>query len=262
MRFDDRETRHCGRTEMIGQRFHLSPPSALGGYALPAIGVALVAAAIFLRPTVSSSAETAVRIPALSIESADATTASETVVLAGGCFWGVQGVFQHLKGVTEAVSGYAGGTKAKPSYEEVSTGATGHAESVEIKFDPHVLSYGKILQVYFSVAHNPTELDRQGPDSGTQYRSEIFFTTERQKEIATAYIAQLEAAKVFSVPIVTKIEPLRAFYPAEGYHQNYATLHPDQPYIAFNDLPKIDNLSRLFPELYRGAPKLVADAGG
>jgi peptide-methionine (S)-S-oxide reductase len=262
MRFDDRETRHCGRTEMIGQRFHLSPPSALGGYALPAIGVALVAAAIFLRPTVSSSAETAVRIPALSIESADATTASETVVLAGGCFWGVQGVFQHLKGVTEAVSGYAGGTKAKPSYEEVSTGATGHAESVEIKFDPHVLSYGKILQVYFSVAHNPTELDRQGPDSGTQYRSEIFFTTERQKEIATAYIAQLEAAKVFSVPIVTKIEPLRAFYPAEGYHQNYATIHPDQPYIAFNDLPKIDNLSRLFPELYRGAPKLVADAGG
>jgi peptide-methionine (S)-S-oxide reductase len=262
MRFDDRETRHCGRTEMIGQRFHLSPPSALGGYALPAIGVALVAAAIFLRPTVSSSAETAVRIPALSIESADATTASETVVLAGGCFWGVQGVFQHLKGVTEAVSGYAGGTKAKPSYEEVSTGATGHAESVEIKFDPHVLSYGKILQVYFSVAHNPTELDRQGPDSGTQYRSEIFFTTERQKEIATAYIAQLEAAKVFSVPIVTKIEPLRAFYPAEGYHQNYATLHPDQPYIAFNDLPKIDNLSRLFPELYRGAPKSVADAGG
>jgi peptide-methionine (S)-S-oxide reductase len=247
---------------MIGQRFHLSPPSVLGGYALPAIGVALVAAAIFLRPTLSSSAENAVRVPPPATESADATTASETVVLAGGCFWGVQGVFQHLKGVTEVVSGYAGGTKVKPTYEEVSTGATGHAESVEVTFDPHVVSYGKILQVYFSVAHNPTELDRQGPDSGTQYRSEIFFTSERQKEIATAYIGQLDAAKVFSAPIVTKIEPLKAFYPAEGYHQNYAAVHPDQPYIAFNDLPKIDNLSRLFPELYRSEPKLVADAGG
>jgi peptide-methionine (S)-S-oxide reductase len=247
---------------MIGQRFHLSPPSVLGGYALPAIGVALVAAAIFLRPTLSSSAENAVRVPPPATESADATTASETVVLAGGSFWGVQGVFQHLKGVTEVVSGYAGGTKVKPTYEEVSTGATGHAESVEVTFDPHVVSYGKILQVYFSVAHNPTELDRQGPDSGTQYRSEIFFTSERQKEIATAYIGQLDAAKVFSAPIVTKIEPLKAFYPAEGYHQNYAAVHPDQPYIAFNDLPKIDNLSRLFPELYRSEPKLVADAGG
>jgi peptide-methionine (S)-S-oxide reductase len=247
---------------MIGQRFHLSPPSVLGGYALPAIGVALVAAAIFLRPTLSSSAENAVRVPPPATESADATTASETVVLAGGCFWGVQGVFQHLKGVTEVVSGYAGGTKVKPTYEEVSTGATGHAESVEVTFDPHVVSYGKILQVYFSVAHHPTELDRQGPDSGTQYRSEIFFTSERQKEIATAYIGQLDAAKVFSAPIVTKIEPLKAFYPAEGYHQNYAAVHPDQPYIAFNDLPKIDNLSRLFPELYRSEPKLVADAGG
>jgi peptide-methionine (S)-S-oxide reductase len=247
---------------MPGPRFHLSPPSVLGAYALPAIGAALVAAAIFLRPTLSSSAENAVRVPAPATESADATTAPETLVLAGGCFWGVQGVFQHVKGVTEAISGYAGGSKAKPSYEEVSTGATGHAESVEITFDPHVVSYGKILQVYFSVAHNPTELDRQGPDSGTQYRSEIFFTTERQKEIATAYIAQLDAAKVFSGPIVTKIEPLRAFYPAEGYHQNYATLHPDQPYIAFNDLPKIANLSLLFPDLYRGEPKLVADAGG
>jgi peptide-methionine (S)-S-oxide reductase len=247
---------------MIGQRFHLSPPSVLGGYALPAIGAALVAAAIFLGPTLSSSAETAVRIPPPAAGSGDSTPASETVVLAGGCFWGVQGVFQHLKGVTEAVSGYAGGTTAKPSYEEVSTGTTGHAESVEITFDPRVVSYGKILQVYFSVAHNPTELDRQGPDSGTQYRSEIFFTNERQKETATAYIAQLDAAKVFPAPIVTKIEPLAAFYPAEGYHQNYATLHPEQPYIAFNDLPKIGNLSRLFPELYRGEPKLVADAGG
>jgi peptide-methionine (S)-S-oxide reductase len=247
---------------MPSPRFHLSPPSALGGYTLPAIGAALVVAAIFLGPTLSSSAETAVRLPAPATESADATTASETLVLAGGCFWGVQGVFQHLRGVTEAVSGYAGGTKPEPSYEEVSTGTTGHAESVEVTFDPRIVSYRNILQVYFSVAHNPTELDRQGPDSGTQYRSEIFFTNERQKEIATAYVAQLDAAKVFSAPIVTKIEPLTAFYPAEGYHQNYATLHPEQPYIAFNDLPKIDNLRRLFPELYRREPKLVAAASG
>jgi peptide-methionine (S)-S-oxide reductase len=247
---------------MTGSKFHFSPPSALWSFGLPAVGGALFAAAIFLGPTLSISAETAVRIPAPAKEAADMSAASETVVLAGGCFWGVQGVFQHVKGVTEAVSGYAGGTKAKPSYEEVSTGETGHAESVEITFDPRVVSYGQILQIYFSVAHNPTELDRQGPDSGTQYRSEIFFTNERQKEIAAAYIAQLGAAKVFSDPIVTQVAPLATFYTAEGYHQNYATLHPEQPYIAFNDLPKISNLSRLFPELYRGEPKLVADAGG
>jgi len=247
---------------MPGLKFNLSPPSAFGRLGFIAFGGALVAAAIFIAPTLSSSAEKAVRIPAPATEPAEATAASETAVLAGGCFWGVQGVFQHVKGVTEAVSGYAGGAKVKPSYEEVSTGTTGHAESVEITFDPRVVSYGKILQVYFSVAHNPTELNRQGPDEGTQYRSEIFFTNERQKQIATAYIAQLDAAKVFSGPIVTSVEPLSAFYPAEGYHQNYATLHPEQPYIAFNDLPKIDNLSHLFPELYRGKPKLVADAGG
>jgi peptide-methionine (S)-S-oxide reductase len=247
---------------MTGQKFNLSGPNTLGSYLFPAVGGALVAAAIFLAPTLSSSAENAVKVPAPATPSEETSAVSEKVVLAGGCFWGVQGVFQHVKGVIEAVSGYSGGTKVKPSYEEVSTGTTGHAESVEITFDPRVVSYGKILQIYFSVAHNPTELNRQGPDEGTQYRSEIFFTNDHQKEIATAYIAQLDAAKVFSGPIVTRVEPLTAFYPAEGYHQNYATLHPEQPYIAFNDLPKISNLSHLFPELYRGKPKLVADAGG
>ena len=247
---------------MTGPRFSLSGPSPLGSYLFPAIGGALVAAAIFLAPTLSSSAENAVKVPAPATPSEEASADSEKVVLAGGCFWGVQGVFQHVKGVTEAVSGYSGGTKVKPSYEQVSTGTTGHAESVEITFNPRIVSYGKILQIYFSVAHDPTQLNRQAPDEGTQYRSEIFFTNDHQKEIATAYIAQLDAAKVFSGPIVTRVEPLTAFYPAEGYHQNYLTLHPEQPYIAFNDLPKIGNLSHLFPELYRGKPKLVADAGG
>ena len=231
-------------------------------YALPALGAALAAGAILFAATFSSSAETAVKIPAPAARPAVSAATSEKIVLAGGCFWGVQGVFQHLKGVESAVSGYAGGAKPKPSYEDVSTGETGHAESVEVTFDPRVVSFGTILQVYFSVAHNPTELDRQGPDTGTQYRSEIFFTNEAQQQLATAYIAELDAAKIFPAPIVTRVAPLGAFYPAEGYHQNYATLHPDQPYIAFNDLPKIANLNRLFPQLYREKPKLVADAGG
>jgi peptide-methionine (S)-S-oxide reductase len=217
------------------------------------------AAALF--GTFSVSAETATPIPPPTMQEAAATAGSEKVVLAGGCFWGVQGVFQHLRGVTRAVSGYAGGTKVDPSYEQVSGGGTGHAESVEVTFDPRVVGFGTILQVYFSVAHNPTELDRQGPDSGAQYRSEIFFATDSQKKVAAAYIAELDRAKVFRAPIVTRVEPLNAFYPAEGYHQNYATLHPDQPYIAFNDLPKIENLKHLFPALYREKPELVAVAG-
>jgi peptide-methionine (S)-S-oxide reductase len=220
---------------------------------------AISAAALF--GTFSVSAETAKAIPAPTMREAASPAASEKVVLAGGCFWGVQGVFQHLKGVTQAVSGYAGGTKVDPSYEQVSGGWTGHAESVEVTFDPRVVDFGTILQVYFSVAHNPTELDRQGPDSGTQYRSEIFVADDAQKKVAAAYIAELDRAKVFGAPIVTRVEPLNAFYPAEGYHQNYATLHPDQPYISYNDLPKIENLRRLFPSLYREKPELVAVAG-
>jgi len=218
------------------------------------------AAILILAASYGVSAETAVTIPAPAMDAPASTAASEKVVLAGGCFWGVQGVFQHLKGVKSAISGYAGGTKVDPSYEQVSGGWTGHAESVEITFDPREVSFGKILQVYFSVATNPTELNRQGPDEGTQYRSEIFTASAEQKRIATAYIAQLDALKAFGRPIVTKVEPMGAFYPAEGYHQNYATLHPDQPYIAFNDLPKIENLSRLFPTLYRDKPTLVAYA--
>jgi peptide-methionine (S)-S-oxide reductase len=183
---------------------------------------------------------------------------SETIVLAGGCFWGVQGVFQHVDGVQRAVSGYAGGKAGHPNYEQVSTGATGHAESVAVTFDPKKISLGEILRIYFSVAHDPTEVDRQGPDEGTQYRSEIFAADPAEAKFARDYIAELDAAKVYPRPIATKVETGAAFYPAEGYHQNYATLHPEQPYIAYNDLPKIENLKRLFPARYRAKPTLVA----
>ena len=171
--------------------------------------------------------------------------------MAGGCFWGVQAVFQHTKGVTAAVSGYAGGEKQTAHYEMVGTGRTGHAESVAVTFDPQQISYGKILQIYFSVAHNPTELNWQGPDVGTQYRSAIFYANDEQKRIASAYIAELDKAQVFPGPIVTKLEPLRGFYPAEDYHQDFAVLHPSYPYIVFNDLPKVENLKRLFAADYR-----------
>jgi peptide-methionine (S)-S-oxide reductase len=175
----------------------------------------------------------------------------ETVVLAGGCFWGVQGVFQHLKGVDSAVSGYAGGHVDSPGYEMVSTGLTGHAESVSVTFDPSQVSYGTILMVYFSVAHDPTQLNRQGPDSGSQYRSAIFYSSDQQKDIAIAYVRQLDAAQVYPHKIVTQIAPLKGFYRAEEYHQNYLNTHPNQPYIVYNDLPKIANLKKDFPQLYR-----------
>jgi peptide-methionine (S)-S-oxide reductase len=207
-----------------------------------------------------SSAESGRSIPAPAVDE-PAGAASEVAVLAGGCFWGVQGVFQHVDGVTSAVSGYAGGAKDTAEYETVSTGTTGHAESVKITFDPRKISYGHILQIYFSVAHDPTELNRQGPDSGTQYRSAIFPTNPEQARIAAVYIAQLDQAHVFPAPIVTKIEDGKTFYPAEAYHQNYLTLHPNQPYIAINDLPKLGELQRLFPSLYRADPVLVATAG-
>jgi peptide-methionine (S)-S-oxide reductase len=186
--------------------------------------------------------------------------AVQTAVLSGGCFWGVQGVFQHTAGVVSAVSGYAGGSKATAQYEMVSTGTTGHAESVQVKYDPKKISYGRILQIFFSVAHNPTELNYQGPDSGTQYRSAIFTTSDEQKKVADAYIAQLNAAKVYKKPIVTKVGPLQAFYAAEGYHQDYLTLHPTQAYIAINDIPKVENLKKLFAENYTEKPTLVGDA--
>jgi len=211
-----------------------------------------------LVPMLSACAESATVVPAPAVdEPAAGGSASETAVLAGGCFWGVQAVFQHLKGVSQVLSGYAGGSKETAEYHTVSTGRTGHAESVKITFDPRVVSYGRILQVYFSVAHNPTQLNRQGPDTGTQYRSAIFAMDERQRQIAQQYVAQLDRAGVFGSPIVTKIDPFTAFYPAEDYHQNFATLHPDHPYIAFNDRPKVENFKRLFPNLYRDPPVLV-----
>jgi peptide-methionine (S)-S-oxide reductase len=188
---------------------------------------------------------------------ANAGAQSETVVLAGGCFWGVQGVFQHVKGVTGAVAGYTGGAASTATYDTVNSGTTGHAESVRVTFDPQQISLGHILQIYFSAAHNPTELDRQGPDVGKEYRSTIFPTTPEQARIASAYIAQLGNAHVFASPIVTTVESGRTFYPAEGYHQNYMTLHPYEPYIAINEVPKVQALKQLFPSEYREKPVLV-----
>ena len=186
---------------------------------------------------------------------------SETAVLAGGCFWGVQGVFQHVTGVTSAVSGYAGGDEKSAHYMIVGRGDTGHAEAVRVTFDPAKISYGKILQIFFSVVHDPTELNRQGPDSGRQYRSAIFPQGLEQARIARAYLLQLDGAAVFSAPIATTIEPGKSFFPAEAYHQDFLERNPDHPYIVYNDLPKIAALKRQFPVLYREKPALVSDAG-
>jgi peptide-methionine (S)-S-oxide reductase len=204
----------------------------------------------------SRAAEDAVAIPA-SAADVPPSDGLQTVVVAGGCFWGVQGVFQHTSGVASAVSGYAGGIKTTATYEQVSTGSTGHAESVQIKYDPRKISYGKILQIFFSVVHDPTQLNRQGPDSGTQYRSAIFTTSDEQKKVTDAYIAQLNAAKAYPKAIVTKVGTLDGFFPAEAYHQDYLTLHPNQPYIAYNDLPKVENLKKMFADNYIEKPTLV-----
>jgi peptide-methionine (S)-S-oxide reductase len=226
---------------------------ALGAAALGALAISAFAIA----PSLAAEDAVVIPSPAMDAKAADGV---QTVVVAGGCFWGVQGVFQHTAGVVNAVSGYAGGSKATASYETVSTGTTGHAESVEIKYDPKQISYGKILQIFFSVAHDPTQLNRQGPDSGTQYRSAIFSTSDEQQKVADAYIAQLNAAKVYKKPIVTKVGPLQGFFPAEAYHQDYLTLHPSQPYIAYNDIPKVENLKKLFADNYQDKPTLVSSA--
>jgi peptide-methionine (S)-S-oxide reductase len=218
---------------------------------------ALAIAAFAAAP--SLAAEEAVIIPPPAMD-AQAPDGMQTAVIAGGCFWGVQGVFQHTAGVINALSGYAGGAKNTADYSSVSTGSTGHAEAVEIKYDPKQISYGKILQIFFSVAHDPTQLNRQGPDSGTQYRSAIFTTSDEQKKVADAYIAQLNAAKVFKKPIVTKVGSLGGFFPAEAYHQDYLTLHPNQPYIAYNDIPKVENLKKIFAQNYIEKPTLVSGA--
>jgi peptide-methionine (S)-S-oxide reductase len=181
-----------------------------------------------------------------------ASKGKQSVVIAGGCFWGIQAVFQHVKGVTEATSGYSGGAANTAEYEVVSTGQTGHAESVKITYDPSQITFGQLLWVFFSVAHDPTELNRQGPDTGSQYRSVIFYNSDEQKRIAEAYVAQLDKAKIFPSPVVTQIVPLKAFYPAEAYHQDYAAHHPDNPYIVYNDAPKVAHLHQQFPELYAG----------
>ena len=215
--------------------------------------LAALIAALTVACTVNNvAAETATALPKPSVDQPLASASGqETAVIAGGCFWGIQAVFQHVKGVISATSGYSGGAKATAEYEVVSTGTTNHAESVKIVFDPSKITYGQLLQVFFSVAHDPTQLNQQYPDEGTQYRSVIFYANDEQKKIATDYIAQLDQAKAFQSKIVTQVVPLKAFYPAEGYHQNYAAQHPDNPYIARYDLPKVSNLQQMFPQLYR-----------
>lgn len=232
------------------------------------LGVLGVAAALFIgvhSGTITSPAvlagigsESSVVVPAPTVDEPRAAPGvTETAVLAGGCFWGVQGVFQHVKGVTMAESGYAGGQQATADYETVSTGTTGHAESVRITYDPAQVSFGKLLQIYFSVVQDPTQLDRQGPDEGTQYRSAIFAQDATQQRVADAYVAQLSAAKVFPAPIVTTVEPNTGFFPAEQYHQNYLNSHPTSSYIAANDMPKVAALEKLFAGDYRAEPVLV-----
>jgi peptide-methionine (S)-S-oxide reductase len=218
--------------------------------ALVVIPIALVLFAARLTPGASRSTDGPVSAPSFDARVTGGVT-EDTAVFAGGCFWGVEAVFDHVKGVKRAISGYAGGDISSPSYEQVSTGDTGHAESVEVIYDPAQVSYGKLLQIFFSVAHDPTQLNRQGPDHGTQYRSAIFYNNAQQEQVAESYIKQLTAAKTFSRPIVTQVAKLRGFYPAEEYHQNYLAHHPNQPYIVINDLPKVAALKKQFSDVYR-----------
>jgi peptide-methionine (S)-S-oxide reductase len=229
----------------------LRMPMLLAALVLSAVVIALWQSPIY-------GAESPVVLAPPSVDNPKAAGAMQTAVLAGGCFWGVQGVFEHVRGVQKAVAGYAGGDKSTAQYEIVSSGATGHAESVQITFDPSQVTYGQLLQIAFSVVSDPTLLNRQGPDVGSQYRSAIFYSDDAQKRVAEAYIAQLDKSHVFSKPIVTRVEPLKGFYPAENYHQDYLVRNPRAPYIAFNDLPKIENFRRMFPELYSGQPVLVS----
>lgn len=224
---------------------------------------ALIAGALLLAPLMmlasghSRAAEPAVAIPPPALDETAPASGLQTVVVAGGCFWGMQAVYEHTKGVTLAISGYSGGSKDTAHYQMVGTERTGHAESVSITYDPRQITLGKILQIYFSVAHNPTELNYQGPDSGPSYRSAIFYANDEQKKVASAYIEQLDKAHAFASPIVTKLEPLSGFYPAEDYHQDFAVVHPSYPYIVFNDLPKVENLKTMFPDYYRDTPVTV-----
>jgi peptide-methionine (S)-S-oxide reductase len=249
----------AGRWTRASARGVLAGAAAGRGFLLaPVVAALMLIPLVGFTASMVQAAEPAVVIPPPTVDQAAASVVGlQTVVLAGGCFWGVQGVYEHTKGVTQAVAGYAGGKKETAHYEMVSTGRTGHAESVSVTFDPQQVSFGKILQIYFSVAHNPTELNYQGPDEGTQYRSAIFFANDEQKRVAGDYIVQLDKVHVFGEPIVTRLEPLTGFYPAEDHHQDFLVLHPTYPYIAYNDLPKVDNLKRLFADVYRDMPVTV-----
>lgn len=224
----------------------------------PALLVVLLLAAAAAGRVLPVAAQEGLALPAPAVDLPAGPATSAVMVVAGGCFWGVQGVFQHVKGVSNAVSGYAGGAKSTAVYELTNDGTTGHAESVQVTFDPRQVTYGQLLQVFFSVAHDPTQLNRQGPDTGTQYRTTIFPANVQQAAVAKAYIAQLDQARVFKKAIVTTIEMGREFYPAEKYHQDFLVRNPDHPYIIYNDLPKIATLKRLMPTLYRAAPVLVS----
>ena len=217
------------------------------------VAAAPLAALIACSSASAAAADANVALPEPPKDAPALTAGTQTAVFAGGCFWGVDAVFKHVKGVSKVVSGYAGGAAATARYEEVGSGSTGHAESVEVTYDPAVVSYGTLLKVFFTVAHDPTELNRQGPDTGPQYRSTIFIANDAQRAAASAYIAQLTKAGVYSKPIVTTLEPLKAFYAAEDYHQNYLALHPTQAYIVYNDMPKLELLKRRLPELYVGS---------
>jgi peptide-methionine (S)-S-oxide reductase len=220
---------------------------------VPAVLAVLTVVLVLVAATATSGASRQTPGPVVApiVDATVPSAAEDTAVFAGGCFWGIEAVFEHVKGVKSAVSGYAGGNAGNPSYEQVSTGDTGHAESVQVIYNPAQVSYGKLLQIFFSVAHDPTQLNRQGPDRGTQYRSEIFYNNPQQQQIAESYIKQLTAARTFSRPIVTKVEKLRGFYPAEEYHQDYLAHHPNQPYIVINDQPKVAALKKQFPDIYR-----------
>jgi peptide-methionine (S)-S-oxide reductase len=222
-------------------------------------GAAAISVAIALLPAAALGDAIDKAVPAAATDEAP-TAHQETAVLAGGCFWGVQAVFEHVKGVEKVVAGYAGGERTTATYDQVTTETTGHAESVEVTFDPKLVSYGTLLRVYFSVAHDPTELNRQGPDEGTSYRSEIFAASSEQARVARAYVAQLEASHTFPATIVTRIEPLKGFYPAEAYHQDFLIKNPTYPYIVINDLPKLTALKHVFPLLYRDTPAKLADS--
>ena len=234
----------------------MKPPAAQSRVLLAAVALGALAWGLSLT---SLSAQTEMhKLPEPVMDIPAARPGESTAVFAGGCFWGVQGVFEHVNGVTRAVSGYAGGHLTNPGYEQVSTGMTGHAESVRVTFDPSKISYGQLLRIFFSVALDPTQVDRQGPDVGTQYRSALFVTDPEQDRVARAYVAQLEKAHVFSRPIATRIEPAGPFYPAEAYHQDYLEHHPDASYIAINDMPKVRGLQTLFPDSWRGKPALTS----